>query len=88
MSLSPEKRSEVALMLMYIDRDVYLILSSELGVAKADKYIDRVRKYIFALFHTLGLEKEVSSLTGIPSELLQDVFRRAYEKVRRELFEK
>jgi hypothetical protein len=88
MSLSPEKKGEAAFILMRIDMDVYLILASELGVNKAEKHIDKIRRYIFALFHILGLEKEVSSLTGIPAEQLQDVFRQAYDKVRRELFEK
>jgi uncharacterized protein YhhL (DUF1145 family) len=88
MSLSPDKKREIALMLIHMDIELYRILAVDIRVPNPEQYMDRVRVYIFAIFHVLGLEKELSDMTGIPINIVSSTASKAYEIVRRGLFEK
>jgi len=88
LSLPPEKRREIVLMLIHMDIELYRILAAELRVPNPEQYMDRVRVYILAVGHVLGLEKELSDIMGVPINIMSSTMSKAYESVRRELFEK
>jgi len=88
MSLSQDARREVALILLHLDIELYKILAKEIKTSKVEEYMDRVRRYIFALCHVLGIENEIAGIIGAPTEAVSVACRNAYEAIRKELFEK
>jgi hypothetical protein len=87
-SLPPEKRGEIALILIHMDIELYRTLAAELRVPNPEQYMDRVRVYMLAVGHVLGLEKELPDMMGVPINIMSSTMSRAYENVRRGLFEK